>query len=919
MLEVISEGPFASTSIVWQRRPREVICTLIAKATYRLAPGRCLLAEESQPLIERDLYWGDDESRSLRAPSDLALVKDHAEVTLVGHLHAPPNAPTPSIHGRLVVGSVDKMVEGRAPRAFSPRGELVEMGPITRLAVRYENAAGGPGTDNPAGIETGGPDGRGGYRVPSLQPPQHVIERPTDHIPTTCYGPIAPSWPPRASRLRPSDAKWLANPLTETMPNGFDTNYFQVAPQDQWLAEAVRSDERILLENLHAKHPRLVTNLPGIEPRAVLIGIDRDTVPLAADSMFIDTDVSTVTVTWRGLLVFEDAVRPGVRVVVVPVKMGTSLDWEELKRIREGARPSTRRPDILVGGTHTTQLPTIGSFEEYVEEDSIETTYTNEPNAPRSTALPFVRSRNQPPSEAPPRPVHEPSVRAPSYPDGALPFRQAGGVGVPPPPPSTMGAPPSIRRTAITAQIAPPAASVQAIPSPPKSVASTPIAPTPIAPTPLAPAPIAPAPPVAPPPVAPPAVHAAPIVAVLAPPPVPPANLASVTSSSPSALSSPIAPPATVSSGRTIASVPPPPPSTMGTLGRSPLGGGESLGQLQTPVERKPDNGASPAEDRSEKRPSGKGWAPPALVTPGTSGRAASDPLGARELSDQAARREPRADKRTASAIGDFETGHFERRAVVDLLASSADATARLRRDRRLTTWLKNFPKPTRGRVTTEDQAEVEQRSKDQGRTELLRLLSFGEAGDLATVRARAADAIRDIEQLDIPLFVVSAELRPTFDELELIKVTASVAAAIGGSDKKVQASVAVANEALGAQNPPAADAAMMIVKSIEQAVQQANLPTKVLSARVERYLVENRKWKLRTILGERRLRCEMTTGRADEHIPVYLPESALERLPLLLSFPAVVLGELRPREDLYESAAEAFIAVAVARVIQQA
>jgi hypothetical protein len=80
--------------------------------------------------------------------------------------------------------------------------------------------------------------------------------------------------------------------------------FFQCAPADQRLARSIRNDERILLENLVPKHPRLVTSLPGVGLRTVVVDAARQQRPLdvRADTLWIDTDRGVVTVTYRATL-----------------------------------------------------------------------------------------------------------------------------------------------------------------------------------------------------------------------------------------------------------------------------------------------------------------------------------------------------------------------------------------------------------------------------------------------------------------------------------------------------------------------------------------------------------------------------------------------------------------------------------------
>src|SRR6185436_20451978 len=61
--------------------------------------------------------------------------------------------------------------------------------------------------------------------------------------------------------------------------------------------------ERLVLENLHRDHERLVTRLPGLRPRARLeAGGSQREIPLACDTLWIDTDRAICTLTWRGFV-----------------------------------------------------------------------------------------------------------------------------------------------------------------------------------------------------------------------------------------------------------------------------------------------------------------------------------------------------------------------------------------------------------------------------------------------------------------------------------------------------------------------------------------------------------------------------------------------------------------------------------------
>lgn len=341
-MDVVSACPLRTASVVWQPRAGSFVMTVVCKATYQLAPVLSPLAPEQEYPNEEENHWNDDPARSLYAPGDLAPVKPRAEVMLVGHAFAPHGKRVRSLVARLIVGVVDKSVEVCADRSFALDGTLREGPPFTKLPLRYERAAGGPETSNPVGIHAEARDAYGATALPNLQPPGLLVSTPADSIAPIGFGPIAASWPPRRVKLGPLAATWSERTVSVyPLPEGFDRSFFMAAPSDQHL-EALRADERLVLENLHPDHPRLVTNLAGIVPRATVErpGAAPRPLELAADTLWIDTDRALCTLTWRGQLPVEHAHEPG-RVVVEMVERrrapspATAADDETT---REGAK-----------------------------------------------------------------------------------------------------------------------------------------------------------------------------------------------------------------------------------------------------------------------------------------------------------------------------------------------------------------------------------------------------------------------------------------------------------------------------------------------------------------------------------------------------------------------------------------------------
>lgn len=313
-MDVVSLCPLPATGFVYRSQAGTFAQTVVVKATYTLRPGEAVLAPAQEELNEEDNHWNDDPARSVYTPSDRAPYKPKADVMLVGHAFAPEGKTVRSLMVRLVVGELDKAIEVFCDRAFTRQGQLLEGSPFTKMPLRWERAAGGPGTGNPVGIRWDGPpDVYGRMVIPNLQPPGMHVSRRADTFPPICFGPIAENWPSRVQKLGRHTGMFSGKGRDVCLlPSDLDYGYFQGAPLDQQVSE-LRPNERIVLEHLHPEHARLITNLPGIRPRAIVDRAtgEREEVQLAADTLWIDTDRGICALVWRGRLGLRHAQEAG--------------------------------------------------------------------------------------------------------------------------------------------------------------------------------------------------------------------------------------------------------------------------------------------------------------------------------------------------------------------------------------------------------------------------------------------------------------------------------------------------------------------------------------------------------------------------------------------------------------------------------
>ncbi|MEO7328489.1 MAG: DUF2169 domain-containing protein, partial [Minicystis sp.] len=328
-MEIVAFGPLLVGSVVWQPAPRAFALTFVCKATFTLAPGEATLASTQVPPGVGDVHMNKDPSHSLATSTDLAPMKQRAEVLLVGSAYAPHGEPVRSLVARLCVADVDKSIEVFSDRSFSQDGTPMEGPRFTRMPLWWELAAGGPGTANPVGRRAEHKDAYGWTPIANLRAVGQPVHWNGAPLLPVGFGPIAPSWPARRDLLGPRAGAWPPlRWMDEPLPAGIDAAYFNAAPRDQQL-DLLRDDEPIFLENLHPLHPQLTTALPGLHPRARLErpGAAEEDVPLRADTLLIDTDRSLCTVTWRGCVGLDHPSDPGRITVDVapPRKRGSPI------------------------------------------------------------------------------------------------------------------------------------------------------------------------------------------------------------------------------------------------------------------------------------------------------------------------------------------------------------------------------------------------------------------------------------------------------------------------------------------------------------------------------------------------------------------------------------------------------------------
>lgn len=864
LMELVSLCPLHAWGFVWQSQDGRHAQTVVVKATFTLAPGKVTLAEEQDVANEEDGYWNDDPTRSVVAPSDKAPYKLRADVLLVGHAYAPNKQATRSVMARLIVGDLDKAIEVFCDRAFRIHdGQLLEGQRFTKMRLSWERAAGGVDVSNPIGLRFDAPpDSRGMIPIPNLQPPGLFVSKRSDVFAPVCYGPIAPSWPGRKDRLSRAAVNFPRPGWTETaLPEGLDPTFFQVAPTDQQVAE-LRPNERIVLENLHPEHPRLVTSLPGLRPRALVERAtgEREEVALVADTLLIDTDRGVCVVVWRGRIglrhaqeagrisvtMAEEAEMPPQRAPMPTVAFDSDEDDDVANGLTTIVPPSeltrpappgqkTFIPGLTATGTHARVMPFVGA-DQPAPRPAAQTP------RPSDAALPFMR-KDQPPSTPSPTPAGA----------GAMPWPMSAGPAIAPPVAPPMGAPPGLP----PGQVVPPLKGAPPLPG--QVVPPLPISPAPVAvPSPL---PVAVA------------VPAAPISLA----PIPPAVVPTARPSTPESVASPWA------SGAA--------PGTAAAAATAAVGLGVGVAAVATVASTAKAGSAQALSDAAADAQTRAAPAPQAVIKP----------------------------------IAPTNTNKFHRlpsNDVLDLLWYDDAFVPRIRANwEELVTELDFEPADPRKDLNAEDP------EKTRTRHNVFGILTDGEMVEPSGISRVINEAVNQKGRFTPPLTLTGGELRFPFDEVETLKAMIVAMTPFLGSDKRLKEMVDGMTELLKTPYLQGSTGIVdKLVRDLRNQFRESNksLPSTYLDGHVERLLLEQRRYAIRKVFGGEFIRGLLTvyvsdgfSKGSDASIPVYMPKSLDQTLPMLVSMKVRLIVECHLQQDPYDTSPYALRTVALGRAYQ--
>ncbi|HEY4120365.1 MAG TPA: DUF2169 domain-containing protein, partial [Byssovorax sp.] len=254
---------FTAALVAWQIRPPTDSMTVVVKGSFALVPDAPAAALEESDFPIGDLHVDDDPTKSLAYASDLAPLKPMADVVATGHAYA-PGKRAPAMQVTLKFGA-GKRGFSRTLNVYGDRrwrSTVVTTAPsdpeaFESMPITWERAFGGPSFDkNPCGVGHKAAAGADGIaRLPNVELTSPRIVSPGDAPAPAGFGPIAPTWKERWSKLGTYDRAWFKQ-RWPYFPADFDWTHFQTAPAPQQLPY-LAGDESFEIVGMFADRPSL--------------------------------------------------------------------------------------------------------------------------------------------------------------------------------------------------------------------------------------------------------------------------------------------------------------------------------------------------------------------------------------------------------------------------------------------------------------------------------------------------------------------------------------------------------------------------------------------------------------------------------------------------------------------------------------
>jgi hypothetical protein len=285
---------------------------VVVKATFSLARGTPVVADEQEPIVFADEYYDKPETSSLRRAGEMPLDKPATEVVVCGSAYPAQKTATEALVA-MQFGPIKKAVRVVGERAWAGEMSPIMSRPIPfeKMPLLWERAFGGRDESGKVADQCHeNPVGRG-FRskgsklpidqslLPNLEDPLAPIGSPSDRRKPFGLGPIAPSWSPRPQYAGTYDDKWQKErfPL---LPEDFSPIFHHSAPHDQIVPGPLSGGEVLTVSGVRPGGGGYHFPLPAVRPEiAVRFDGEKITPPTRVDTVIVDSDAETLSLVLR--------------------------------------------------------------------------------------------------------------------------------------------------------------------------------------------------------------------------------------------------------------------------------------------------------------------------------------------------------------------------------------------------------------------------------------------------------------------------------------------------------------------------------------------------------------------------------------------------------------------------------------------
>jgi uncharacterized protein YjbI with pentapeptide repeats len=281
----------------FEKRNHLVITSLLG---FPLSVGR--------PLLEADLWTKLNDALG-DSMLDMGMPKPNGEVLLYANYHSPEGKPVTAGRAVLQCGTVDKELAVIGNRYWRALIGPSKPEPFITMPLNYEHAFGGEKYHKNTlgmGMETVDVFGEQRMPLPNIEHPDKLMSSEGDRPEPAGFAPLDIMWQQRLKRAGTFDHKWIEQ-IAPGYPLDIDWNYFNCAPQDQWLEAFWKGNESYRLYNMHPDKAVIEGELPNFRARAFILPKGDESTGLKEVEQRLETiyffpELDMGVLLWRGVV-----------------------------------------------------------------------------------------------------------------------------------------------------------------------------------------------------------------------------------------------------------------------------------------------------------------------------------------------------------------------------------------------------------------------------------------------------------------------------------------------------------------------------------------------------------------------------------------------------------------------------------------